>query len=314
MTLPTGTIALSQVNTELGLSSTALISLNDAAVRTLAGVSVGAISMDNLRGKTQSFYFTISANQTNANLRTLAVAAGWDQSIPVVATIGTGVVISGSVAANSTAALTIDGTWASGVTLVNNGTIAGMGGTGGAGQNASGTASAGGRAMLVSVAVSINNGSGIIAGGGGGGGGGNYSSGSYDWVTTNSNGTSQLFAGGGGGGGGQSSNVASVGGVRGSTSGHTGSVGGPSSNPTAGNAGSISSAGTGGSAGYADAGSNFYSGTSYVSGTSGGIGGTWGVAGTAGVNGTAGGAAGQCLSGNSFVTWLSTGTRYGALV
>lgn len=51
MPTPTGTISMSDVNTELGLTSTATISLNDAAVRTLAGVASGTISMDNLRGK-----------------------------------------------------------------------------------------------------------------------------------------------------------------------------------------------------------------------------------------------------------------------
>ena len=42
---------MGDVNTELGYSATAQISLNDAAVRTLAGVSSGAISMQNLQGK-----------------------------------------------------------------------------------------------------------------------------------------------------------------------------------------------------------------------------------------------------------------------
>jgi hypothetical protein len=42
---------MSQVNTELGRSATATISLNESAVRSLAGVSSGAISMNNLRGK-----------------------------------------------------------------------------------------------------------------------------------------------------------------------------------------------------------------------------------------------------------------------
>ena len=45
---------MSQVNTELGRSATATISLNETAVRSLAGVSTTSgttISMDNLRGK-----------------------------------------------------------------------------------------------------------------------------------------------------------------------------------------------------------------------------------------------------------------------
>ena len=54
MTLPTGTISMSQVNTELGLSSTTTISLNQTNVRTLAGVPSGTISMSNLQGKSNA--------------------------------------------------------------------------------------------------------------------------------------------------------------------------------------------------------------------------------------------------------------------
>ena len=55
MTLPaSGTISLSMVNTELNLSATAPISLNDAAVRTLFGVPSGAISMSNGHGKSNA--------------------------------------------------------------------------------------------------------------------------------------------------------------------------------------------------------------------------------------------------------------------
>lgn len=51
MALPTGQISFGQVNTELNLSATAQISLNDSAVRTLAGVPSGQIAMSNLQGK-----------------------------------------------------------------------------------------------------------------------------------------------------------------------------------------------------------------------------------------------------------------------
>ena len=46
-----GAISLGNVNTELGRSSTATISLGETAVRTLAGVSSGAIALSNLYGK-----------------------------------------------------------------------------------------------------------------------------------------------------------------------------------------------------------------------------------------------------------------------
>lgn len=56
MTLPTGTISLSQANTELGNPSTSTISLNDTDVRVLlARVPSGTISMSDLQGKTVAF-------------------------------------------------------------------------------------------------------------------------------------------------------------------------------------------------------------------------------------------------------------------
>jgi len=51
MTLPTGTITMAQVNTELGYASSAYITLNDSAVRALAGKASGIISLNDLRGK-----------------------------------------------------------------------------------------------------------------------------------------------------------------------------------------------------------------------------------------------------------------------
>jgi len=68
MTLPTGTISMSQVNTELGYSSTATISLNDTAVRSLAGVPSGTISMSNLQGKSAAYKVTLTGVNVTATL------------------------------------------------------------------------------------------------------------------------------------------------------------------------------------------------------------------------------------------------------
>ena len=65
MPLPsTGAISLSQVNTELGRSATASINMNDAAVRTLAGVggSGTIISISNLQGKSAGYSGTLVFN------------------------------------------------------------------------------------------------------------------------------------------------------------------------------------------------------------------------------------------------------------
>lgn len=57
MTLPSGTILLSQVNTELGISpSTTTINMGATAVRTLAGEPSGAIAMSDLQGKSNASY------------------------------------------------------------------------------------------------------------------------------------------------------------------------------------------------------------------------------------------------------------------
>lgn len=231
------------------------------------------------------FAFTISSNLTNANLRTLAVNAGWNQSVRVIATVSSGVVISGNTQGNSTAALTINGTFPNGVLLVNEGFIRGRGGNGGKGGKDTPShdgfaGQAGGRALLVSVPVFIQN-KGQIGGGGGGGGGGSgfvgdkFSSG----------------RGGGGGGGGMSSNIDSFGGA--------GGAGAVNGNP--GQPGTLASAGAGGSGS-----------------PRGGSGGIVGNAGEAGQNrtgtGGAGGAAGQAISGNSNITYIATGTRQGPIV
>jgi len=321
MTLPTGTIALSQVNTELALPSTTLIRLGQSSVRTLAGVPTGPISMSNLKGKSNTFPFTISSNQTNANLRSLALAAGWGGTNQVIATINSGVYVSSN--STGTPALTVNGSFPAGVSIINNGVIVGMGGAGGAaggaGNGPSQTAypgsagSAGGLALSVSVATSITNNN-IIAGGGGGGGGG--AGGAYGENTKS--GFQYTNLSGGGGGGGQSSAAANS------------NYGGYSSIyaygvPIAGTGtvGTSSAAGSGGAAGwYPDTASYYriYSGA-------GGNGGGWGSTGSAGsswgspngytllnVQGPySGGSGGAAVSGNSNITWVATGTRYGSI-
>ena len=182
MTLPTGTISMSQVNTELLISpSTTTISLNQANVRFVAGVPTGTISMNDLRGKSYYFFFTptISANTANYNLKDAAIAAGWNQVAPLNATV----TINSGVYVYSTStgyyAFQIVSTFPSGsvISLINNGIILGMGGSGGTGGNASALSNAtsgnsGGPALYVQYPTTITN-NGVIAGGGGGGGGGN---------------------------------------------------------------------------------------------------------------------------------------------
>jgi len=294
MPLPSsGPISLNQVNVELGLAGTTAISMNQANVRTLFGRASGTISMSDGYGKSNAFAFTISANQTNANLRTLAVNAGWNQSSKVVATINGGIVISSN--STGTPALTVNGSFPGGVELINNGTIAGMGGNGGAGANGidcncgpyynSGAAGAsGGTALTASVAVTITNGSGTIAGGGGGGGGAGGGSG----------GNGGSF-GGGGGGGGRTGSTNSAGGSGGNFV-PNGSRGGN------GNAGTFSAAGSGGNT---------------TNGSPGGAGGGQGSSGAAGATnqsgGGGGGAGGNAVTGNSNITWVSFGTRLGGI-
>lgn len=299
MTLPaSGPISFNAINVELGSAGTATASLGQATYRALAVVPSGAIALSDFYGKTYQFFFTITSDQTNANLATLATAAGWDGAAQVIATLDSGIYISSN--STGTPALTINGTFVNGVQLINNGFIIGMAGAGGHGLNSNttgGTAgSAGGTALSVSTAISINNTSGTIGGGGGGGGGG----GSYS-----------PDLGGGGGGGGQSGQTSSGAGIKGNTTGSQ-----ISRTSLDGSAGTFSGAGAGGQgAAYPDP-DNFAG--------AGGTGGTWGVAGTTGQSGfdefgnpqqtgTAGGAAGAAVTGNSNITWIAFGTRLGSV-
>lgn len=172
MALPsTGELSLSVINVELGAASTAQRSLNDAALRTLFGiVTAGAqISLSDGRGKSSTAKLTIAAHQKEMNLRTWAIANGWNGTSAVEITVAAGVYIwSDNVAIP---AMRIDGAWPGGLVIVNNGFIMGKGGKGATSSAsvAGCAAQSGGPAIVSTVAFSINSSAGYIGGGGGGG-------------------------------------------------------------------------------------------------------------------------------------------------
>ena len=298
MTLPvSGAISLGDVNVELQRSATATISMDDAELRTLFAVPSGAIGLATGYGKANKFAISITSNQTNLDLYSWLVSQGWNESSKVEVTINAGVWLSSN--STSIAGLRISGTYPNGLFITNNGYIVGMGGKGG---NASGGAgSVGGVGLTTSSACTITN-NGTIAGGGGGGGAGGHSAIYVNYREGRSE--------GGGGGGGRS--------------GLTNSAGGTSN----GGAGTSSAAGGGGTGGqfvYFDTAYGQYKGTCIAG--NGGAGGNWGASGASGgggywvgnypansFGGGGGGAAGgAAVTGNSNITWVTTGTRYGSV-
>ena len=279
MTLPVGQISLSDVNTELTKAAGAVISLNDAAVRTLAVKPSGIISMNDLRGRTSSFNMNIS-NQGGGqfDIRQFAVNNGWNQ----ISTLNVTIVADSWSASAGYAPFLITGSFPRGLNFtVSSGIwVTGRGGNGAAGD---GTGAPGGPAISVygtSGPITFYN-YGQIAGGGGGGSGGARSD--VPWAiaasgkTPASSGT--YYYGGGGGGGG-----ASYG---------------------AGGAGLASTNGTG----AAGAGGTLTTGGAGGAGSNGNPGGNGGSLATA-----SGGAAGAATTGTSgVVTWAVVGTRYGAI-
>jgi hypothetical protein len=301
MPTPSGQISLSDVNVELGLPSTNLISMNNTIVRTLAGAASGTITMGGLRGKSNrvAINLIISSNTQNYNIFANKGLTYIPGKSDVTVTINSGVVV-GSALTSSFAMDTGTG-WTSGdtINIVNNGTIVGAGGNGGnapaGGTNASGTDGAGGgTALRLLYATSIQNNN-IIGGGGGGGAGG--STGYYG------------YGGGGGGGAGSISGSGGTGFVNGSSG----------TNTNGGNGGNGGGGGVGGGGG--SAGNNGTNGIGawyhdIGGGGGGGLGGSGGNGSfTSGVPAPAsGGTAGAATSGaGTYGTWLATGTRYGAV-
>lgn len=288
MALPgSGPMSLSQLQAEFGGSNPISLSeyYRNGGLVTGNNTNVptgGAISLGNFYGAVKQFAFTISSNySTPQNLRSSAMAAGWNGSDAVLATLNA--IISSNTTGSP--ALTISGSFPNGLIFVNNSYIVGMGGAGG---NQDSAGYGGGTALSVSTAVSITN-NGVIAGGGGGGGAGaSWAWNGYPRSTPGSGGASGLTPAAGGTG--QMLNGYQSSGPNGSG---LYTPGGPSNNWAYGGRAS----------------------------SPGGVGGSWGSAGDAGgtvdgnynQSGYSGGAGGAAVSGNGYVTWLASGTRYGAL-
>lgn len=302
MTTPVGTISLSDVNAELNLSPTALITMNDSAVRTLANVggSGTVISMDNLRGKSNrvAISLTISASTTNYDVyanRGPTYNAGTSD---ITVTINPGVTVYSSSTGSS--AFVVPSAFNPGdtVTVINNGVIVGRGGNGGAGNPGSGSGApggGGGPGLNVQRPTTIQNFNRVAGGGGGGGGAGRTG------YKANPDAPTQSVGGSGGGGG-----------VANGTGGPFGP--GNNFNGASGSPAPLTAGGSGGS------------GSSPVGPPApGGPGGGYGSSGSAGppglpgneasfrTPGGSGGASGAAVTGNPFITWNPVGTRSGPI-
>ena len=323
--IPTGTVSLQDVQNEFGGVNP--IGIDEYYANGGGGYVIngqytggtiptsGTISLANFQGvaKITSFTFsdTITTNTSvGYDLAARATAAGWNGTSKLIALVA---VNSGVTVAGPSGGFIINkaGGFPAGSTLslTNNGTIAGMGGTGGAGGTVNGSFSgpANGGAGATGLVVGTSTGltinlfnSGTIAGGGGGGGGG----GSAYWTDAKG---ALNGAPGAGGGGGRAVGAAGANGTSNLTV-----VFAPATSPTA---GSYTAAGTGGTGGGV--------GPIGPDGGNGGAGGDYGQPGSPGTLAAgeytarsgvgAGGAAGAAITGGAAIFWYSYGTRIGTV-
>ena len=121
----------------------------------------GQISLNDFYGTVNAFAFTVSQKYTTPqDVNTVATAAGWDGAKPIIMTIAASNGFHSNTASNHALNVNVANT-----VIVNNGWIAGYGGT------RYGTS--GGKALNISttgVTVTNNSGAFIVGGGGGGGG------------------------------------------------------------------------------------------------------------------------------------------------
>ena len=122
----------------------------------------GTITIKDFYGASNAYSFTMASGDIQeANIRSLAVADGWDEDVPLIVTINSGTTLYSR--STSTGGAIVSGSFPNGVTILNSGAITGMGGS--AGQN-------GGPALQITTSdnVTVTNNSGAFIAGGGGGG------------------------------------------------------------------------------------------------------------------------------------------------
>jgi hypothetical protein len=324
MALPSsGEVSFNNINTEIGYSATAQVSLNDADVRALFTQSSGAVDMNTGRGKSwrQALTYTFGTNTTNASLNVTSISGYIAGRSDIVINVNAGVYLWSN--STSTPGLTLaGGTAGDTVTLVNNGFIMGMGGDGGY----TGSGFSGGTALQLGYPTTVNNtNAAAYIGGGGGGGGGFGSSGSgggggAGGGTGGISGSSAAGAGGGIGASGANAPGFPAGGGGGGAGGGGGtSVTSRSSAFYGGGGGGRIFPGTGGAGGTGDSTSGAGGSANNAGGSNTircGGGGGWGASGGTGNGGRTGGAGGRAvyLNGQT-VTWVSGDTTriYGAV-
>lgn len=328
-----GATAGQSIAVENGGSGTATISLNDSAVRTLAGVASGTITMPtNFYGKSNraAISYTFASSTANASLNVSGIGGYVAGKTDITVTINSGVYLY----ATSTGSYGLNlsgGTSGDTITLRNAGYIMGQGGKGCMWSCAGGCAGQpGGPAFNVAtgVGITINNSGGYIGGGGGGGGNTRYCIGGggggagggkggargncfghYD-CGGNGGGPGSSGARGGGngcggyGGGGGGRIMPGSGGAAGGSACNTAGYGGGAGG------GGVGNGGSGGSGG--NAGSN--AGGGPAGPYSAGGGGGWGARGGNGGDGAGGGSGGAAIYKNGrTVTFSACGTIYGSV-
>lgn len=302
MALPTsGTITLDEIHVEAGGTTNTTATINDADIRALIGKAAGVtMSFDEWYGASGrvTINLTIAADTLNYNIENSRGGTYDAGNTDVTLTINSGVTVGST--STGTYALETGSSWASGdvINIINNGTVKGHGGNGGAGGNivyntsvGNGSAGAvGGQAFRAQFACTFTNNGSVYGGGGGGGGGG-----SIEGLETK---TIQTYAYGGGGGGGGAGVNSSTGGAGGTASGAT-----ILDNGDAGSSGTATAGGSGGVGGWNNSASTFNAGGGSAGGGLGSSGGTGGtpINGTSNGTGGAGGLAGFYQVGSSFI-------------